>query len=245
MAGVGFSGWQPFSTPGQNSGPGFRYLPDNERAADRRQESDLLGRQLQARLQEVNAQEAGANTRSNTQADTQRYLGGLSAQNEANKLAFAQNRFNTVFPMVGALLDNLSNERVGGVNTPQPQVSTSGVYTPEMIDQQVNAAKASIAQSAASQQQQAAAKLAGQGFGGRSPLLAALQQQIQGQAMASSADQERQIRQGAAESNAKQTLAGQTLAEQQWADLQDADIRRRQAASQQISSLLSALAQFA
>lgn len=189
--------------------------------------------------------------------DQQFALGNRQADitSEGNQLQYkaaiaptelSRDKFNSVFPLLQQTLGSggVGVGRVGGQNTAQPGVTVGGVYSDGQTQQNVNAARAGVDQQAASQQRQAANKLAGQGFGGRSPLLAAMQQQIAGQAMATGADQERQIRSNASEANAKQTLASQQLAEQQWQDFNTADIQRRQAATNQVSSLLSALANF-
>lgn len=182
----------------------------------------------------------------NRQADVAQEGNRLQYEASIAPINWQREKFGTVFPWVQNLVGGLngSNDRVGGTPRDLPGVTVGGVYSDQDTQQQVNAARAGIDQSAASQGQRAATKLAGQGFGPRSPLLAAMQQQIQGQAMATGADAEREIRHGAATENAKQRTSSEALAQQQWRDYEDSDIRRRQVAGNQTSALLSALAQF-
>lgn len=182
----------------------------------------------------------------NRQADITSEGNQLQYKAALAPIDWSKQKFGQIFPLVQNALNGFTANggRVGGQNTPQPAVTTGGVYSDGQIQQNVNAARAGVDQQAATDSRAAAAKLAGQGFGGRSPLLAAIQGQIAGQAMGTGADQERQIRSNAAEANSKQNLASQQLAEQQWQDFNTADIQRRQAAANQTSSLLAALANF-
>lgn len=150
--------------------------------------------------------------------------------------------FNQVSPLLTGLLgQNQGGGLVGGANTVQPSISRGPMFSDQQINQQVNAAKSGNAQMAETANQAAAKKTAGQGFGSRSPLLAALQGQTNAARMGADADAERDIRFGAAQKNADQTYRTDQLAEQQWNDLQDADIRRRQSNLNYTTSLAGIL----
>lgn len=168
-------------------------------------------------------------------------LAPINAQNE---------RFNAINPTIQTLLGSLTGGgaagggmfgAVGGSAPPLPQITAAPVYSQQMIDQQVNAAKANNAASTASQNRDLSAKLAGQGFGSKSPLLAALTANNQAQMMGANAAAENDIRFGSASTNAKQLLAGQTAQQQQWSDFNDQDIRRRQSQLSGVASLIGAL----
>lgn len=120
---------------------------------------------------------------------------------------------------------------VGGQAPALPGLPSSEVFSGDQVNQQVNAARAQGDQGAAEQTRQSQQRLAAQGFGSRSPIQAALQQQILTGAGASNADQERQIRLDAAQANAQQGLSVGSLANQQYQLNNDQDIRRRQFAA--------------
>lgn len=216
-----------------------RYQADQNNASTRY--GDALGAETARRGQDQSL------ALGNRQADVTSEGNKLQFQAQMAPIDWSKEKFGKVFPLVQGLLSGggSQGQLVGGAPRPQPAVTPGGVYSDQETQQQVNAARAGIDQQAASQGRAAATRLAGQGFGGRSPLLAALQGQIQGQAMAAGADAERQTRLGAAEANAKQRLAAEDLMQQQWRDLEDSDIRRRQVTNNQTSALLSALANFA
>jgi hypothetical protein len=206
---------------------------------DQKRDEDAAGNDLARRQQDLTT------LQNNVGADTTRRGQDLQFQLGMAPLDFAKQKFSTLLPMLQSQLGSAGAGLVGGANTPQPAVTAGGVFTPDQIQQNVNAARAGVDQQTATSQRQNATKLAGQGFGGKSPLLAALNQQAANAGMIAGADQERQIRSGAAEQNATHQLAGQTLQEAQWKDFNDADIRRRQAAQQGQNSILSILASLA
>jgi hypothetical protein len=233
---------------------GFQ-LQDTEQqniAAQGKVQENLLRMQLDAKQREDGAnndlarrnQDLGV-LANNIGADTARHGQDLNFQLGMAPLDFAKQKYNTLLPMLQSQLGAQGAGLVGGQNTPQPAVTPGGVFTPDQIQQQVNASKASVDRQTATSQRGNATKLAGQGFSPKSPLLAALNQQAANAGMASGADQEREIRMGAAGQNAQHMLAGQNLAETQWRDFNDADIRRRQAAQQGQNSILSILASLA
>lgn len=106
--------------------------------------------------------------------------------------------------------------------TPQPGIDTSGIWSPDQIQQRVNASTANTDRAAATQirgqQQSAGAK----GFGTQSPLVAALQQQALGQAAGTNAEQDNSIRWNAAEGNRKMVLDAEKARLDAWAQAQNA-----------------------
>lgn len=152
--------------------------------------------------------------------------------------------FGQVFPLVqqaaggfgqqggqGALANFQSAlQLVGGQNSALPGLPPSAVFTPEQTQQRVNAQAAQNEAAAATQRQRAAEDTAARGFGSRSPLLAALNAQIDTSTAAANSDFARQAGLDAAQANAQQGLQVGALANQQFQLANDADIRRRQAA---------------
>lgn len=179
-------------------------------------------------------------------------------QNDANRslqqqlglapIEFQREKFNAIQPYINNLLGGLSGGAgsgtfgtIGGSASAQPNISADPIYSQGMIDQQVNQAKANNAQQTATANRGVATKLAGQGFGSRSPLLASLQSQNQAAQMGSDATSENAIRFGSAKANSEQVLKGQTAQESAWNDYQDQDIRRRQTQVNGINGLLASL----
>lgn len=169
---------------------------------------------------------------------------------------FKQGVFDKTFPLLQGLISGgggggLNFGRVGGENTPLPQLPNSFVYSPQQIQQQVNAAHSTADTGAATQKQQIGEQMAGRGFSGRSPIAMALQQAADVTGRAQGADQERQIRFGAAGQNAQQALGVGQLAQTAWQGFNQADIARRQAAvdaalggQRNMAALIGALGSF-
>lgn len=150
--------------------------------------------------------------------------------------------FGTISPLLQQLMGGQSpGGLVGGQNPATPQVDASPIWSPRQIDQQVNAAKANNAQSADTMTRQAQTKLSAQGFGSKSPLLAALEGNIGQARMAQDAEADRGIRWDAASGNAGHVLKGQMANQNAAVAFNDADIKRRQSNNQYATSLLSIL----
>ncbi len=128
----------------------------------------------------------------------------------------------------GSFEDNLAI--VGGANTPFTNIPQNGVLTPQQIQQRVNATTAQGNMTAAGNLRRLQDRFGGRGFGSNSPLMAELQAQIQGQALAGNTSAELNFREQAARDNAENMLQSgiaQTGVEQsRSAD----DIARRQLA---------------
>jgi hypothetical protein len=165
---------------------------------------------------------------------------GLRGWNEspAYKLAqqkqgFDQQRFQSVWDTVLGQFNNMAGGfgafggAPGGQSGQGPEITTKGVYTQPQIDQQVNAAKAGNDAATAARTKAFSADAAGRGFAPNSPLALAMAGRFQNQNLATNADAEREIRQGAGEKNAGLLLKQQQAREQQFASRMDEDIRRR------------------
>lgn len=221
--------------------------------ANRGQQLTMQGNQLG-----FEGQQAGLN-RSFTgeQNSEQRQFEG--SQGDANRalqlqlgmapINFAQSKFNAVMPLISNLLGPGGagggfGGAGGGALSQQQRTAVGDLWTPQQIDQQVNAAKASNAQSASSASTNAARQTAGRGFGANSPLLAALQGQINASQMGQNAEADRNIRLSGAQANAQNRLQTGTLAEQQWQDAADQAYKRQALGFSGPASLLSALGSF-
>ncbi|NJL70224.1 MAG: hypothetical protein HC888_00825 [Candidatus Competibacteraceae bacterium] len=155
---------------------------------------------------------------------------------------FRQDRFNSLLPLLTGGNGASTFDRVGGDVAPLPEISVGPVWTQQQTNEQVNAGKAANTQGAQTQMQQQQRSAAAKGFGGNSPLLAALQNQTQTATQAANSDLERQIRFDTAEGNAQQLLRTQQARQGQWKDREESDIARRQLQESSRNSLLSVLA---
>lgn len=156
-------------------------------------------------------------------------------------LNFKREVFGQISPLLSGLLTG-STERVGGQSSAAPSITRGPVWTGDQIQQQVNAGQAANQASADTQNRATATRLAGQGFGSRSPLAAALQNATGMQTAAANADVDRQTRWDAAQGNADSVYRGDQLATQQWQLAEDQDIRRRQMQTTYAGNLASVLA---
>jgi hypothetical protein len=191
--------------------------------------ADVFGAQ-QAR-QNLGTVQAGETQRANIAANAQM----LPAQ-------LAQQRFNSVLPLLsGQIGGNADPYVIGGNLPPAPNISTSGVYNPQQIQQQVNTQKAANDQSTATQQRSMQQGLAGRGYGANSPLSQALGAGLQNQNLATNTGNETQTRLGAQQANVQQSFAGQQAQQQQYAQNQQLQIQRAQPYFQRQNTLIQAL----
>jgi hypothetical protein len=169
---------------------------------------------------------------------------GQDLQFRAAELPWQYRRdvFGQVMPLIQGLAGGVGGsggsaafdqalQLVGGQNGPLPGLPSAEVFSPQQVQQQVNAGVAQNDQRAATASRAAAEDTASRGFGSRSPLLMALQSQIGTATGAANADFGRETRMRAAEANAQQGLQVAGLANQQYQLANDGDIRRRQAAT--------------
>lgn len=227
-----------FGQFGNNMGGGVANAGQSYGTIDVQGNRDLANYGRQKSLQEQQNQndlqkQAAADTAAGQRAQ-------ISANASTLPALLQQGRFQQVFPFLqqqaGAAFGT-----VGGQSQPLPNITVGGVYSPQQTQEQVNASRASNDRSTATAQKQTQQKLAGQGFGGNSPLLKALQSQQQMAGMQANSEAERGIRFDAAGANAKQQLASEQARQSQWAQNEDIDVRRKQTQQQGYNALLSAL----
>jgi len=131
--------------------------------------------------------------------------GIMSAQNQ---MAI----FNQVFPFVESAYGSFGT--TGQPGSSNYGINTAPIYSPAMIQQQVNNQQAFNDATTQSQINQSQQQLGAQGFSGNSPLLAALTQQYLGQNNAANSQAAYGIQQQAAQQNAAYQQAGQIAAAQ-------------------------------
>lgn len=176
------------------------------------------------------------------------FQGGQAEANRQNALAqtmapinFKRDVFNQVSPLLSGLMTG-DTQRVGGQSSAAPGITRGPVWTDQQIQEQVNAGQAANQASADTQNRGTAARMAGQGFGSRSPLLAALQGGTNMQTAAANADLARTTRWDAAQGNADQTYRTDQLGQQAWNLAEQQDIARRQMQQSYTTNLASVLA---
>lgn len=154
-------------------------------------------------------------------------------------LDWQKQKYANVDPLMKGILNQKPSM---GASAAAPTITQGGVWSDQMVNQQVNQAKANNAQQTATTLKQNQMKTAGQGFGSQSPLLAALNNAAMGAQIGQDATSEQNIRWDAAEGNADMRLQQEAQSSSNWAEAMDQDIRRRQQEYMAQSSLLSALA---
>lgn len=201
--------------------------PLEQRALDQSAQKDTADRQFQAAQGDANR----ANALQQTMAP----------------INFKRDVFNSVSPLLTGMLGGATKENgvVGGESAAAPGITRGPVWSGQQIQEQVNSGKAANAGNADTQSRANEQRLAGSGFGSRSPLLAALNSSVGMQRSAADANVDRETRWGAAQGNADSTFRTDQLATQQWDQAQNQDIARRQARNQYQTSLASILASLA
>ncbi len=198
-----------------------------------------LGQQERESQRGLAGQLAGYRTQqaiANTQANAAKYPHTLQ-----------QGRFDQVFPWLQGQFNNAgglfgqSGYNGQGQVGQQPWISDAPVYTPEQIQQQVNAARAHTAASVAGQQRQVEQKMAGQGFGSRSPLATSLAQRMAMKGLSAGTQAENDLRVQAAGENAKQVLGAQAAREGQFASRQKEEIDRNRTLQSYLSGLMASM----
>jgi hypothetical protein len=169
-------------------------------------DQDLSGREYSADQQLAGTQYEADQQLAATQYSQQQETGRLNT-----KLAFAQDKYNDVFPFVQASLDAQGIQTPGLDIVDWPYIPAGGVLTERQIQQQVNTALAKNDSRTQAQILQAQTELAGRGFSSNSPLLQALLTGYLGQNLRANNDAETQIRIQSAQANAEQTLKAAEL----------------------------------
>lgn len=126
----------------------------------------------------------------------------------------------------------------GGAVAPQPQINQNPIYSPQQIQQQMNAAFSSNDQRTSTLMKQLQESSAARGFGGNSPAMQAQQTQLGIANNAQNALAQREIPLQYAQPNADQAFRVNQLQQQQWQGAEDSDIRRRQQQQQILSQML-------
>jgi hypothetical protein len=219
---------------------GTKYSSDAQRQA-----SELASRLgLQSTQYSSDAQKAASQYSADQSLAGLRYSTDAQGQRLDKQLAYQQNRFNSVFPAFQAAIAGYGQGggAYGGGGYGGPPVSTGAVYSPEMIQGQVNSQVAQADARNAGQETRAIQDLSGRGLSGSGPLAAALHARYAAAGGQQAADIRRDVPWQAAQGNADTLLRQQSLAEGQYAARQGEAIQRAQVAQQGRSSLLAALA---
>ena len=178
---------------------------------------------------------------------------------QAMKLAeqqnmFKQGRLNQILPMLNG---GVSGQGGGGQATgqlaarpnfrtnlgPAPVIQGGPIWSEQAIRQNVNANNARIDQGTASNNMDMAGRLAGQGFGARSPLTRALEQMGSQSAMGQKADYGRQFEQQARQTNADFGLRSGEARERQFGNRVQEDLGYGNLENQAFGTLQNALNQ--
>lgn len=156
-----------------------------------------------------------------------------------------QGRWDQMFPWIKGQLGNLGNWNSGyqgqGQVGAQPAISDSPIWSPQLIEQQVNATRAQNDQATAGRQAKLGQELAGRGFGSRSPLAMALGEAMAGQNLAGNTQAEQSLRWDAAQGNARHVLDAQKAREVQFANRQQEEIERNKITKGMLSQILGSL----
>ena len=163
------------------------------------------------------------------------------------KLAYADAKFNLVYPLVQ---DSIDAALAGTALTPNlkswpdlPFISTSGVLTAGQIQRQVNSALARNDSRTQAQILQAQRELSGRGFSSNSPLLEALKVGFVGQNLRANLDAETGIRIEAAKANADAVFTGQKAVSDQFNQQQGVALESEKNQVTRQVGLVGALAQ--
>lgn len=165
---------------------------------------------------------------------------------EMQKLAMQNAHWGALFPYLQKALGGMGgfSSKVGGASGAGPRISGGPVFGQQMQQDQVNNLRAQGAQETAGGVQSMQNRLAGSGFGARSPLAAALESQMGMANQANVANQVRDYRQNAAQTNAQHTLGAQQAQESQYSNRMQEDIARRRNTIGYQQGLLGMLGQF-
>lgn len=154
-------------------------------------------------------------------------------------------KLGLISPYVKSVLGSTVGSQVGGQAGPQPAINTNPIYSPQQIQQQMNAAFSSNDSRTATLMKQLMESSAARGFGGNSPAMQAQQTQLGIANNVANATAQREIPLQYAQPNADQAYRVNQLQQTQWQQQQDQDIRRRQIQQQQLGQLLGFFGSFA
>jgi hypothetical protein len=158
---------------------------------------------------------------------------GAQAQKLAQQqIDYKNNRFNQIFPAfknaMGAGAGAFGTTGVGtDVPMPQmggPHIQGGPLYTQQAIQQNLNANRAQVDQSTATNNRNMQSQLAGKGYGSGSPLAFALQNQANMSGLGQKADYTRQFTDQARQGNAQFGLQAANAQQNQFAQNQQAQL---------------------
>lgn len=162
---------------------------------------------------------------------------------QGKQLDWQKQKMGTLLPYLNNLMgmgqaSNMPGPAAGGV---QPRIGGGPLWTQQQINQNINANRANVDQSIATQNRTLGNQIAGRGFGTASPLAAALQNQTAMGGMAQKQDYARQFQQQTRQDNLRYALDVGRAQENQFASRQKEANDRRQIQANQTSSLIGAL----
>jgi hypothetical protein len=163
---------------------------------------------------------------------------------ELQKMQMQQQHWGALFPYLQQALGGSFNQHVGGQSGAGPRITAAPIWDQGRQQQQVNAMRAQGAQETQGQVNTMNDRLAGSGFGAKSPLAQALETQMRMGNQASVAGQVRDFHNTAAQQNSSHLLGAQQAQEGQYASRMNEDIERRRVTSGYRTGLLGMLGQF-
>lgn len=172
--------------------------------------------QASASTQVATVQVAGVEFGANAQLEGVEFAQNAETARLNEVLAFAQDKWNQIFPLIQPLIASVSNPQAGGKTASwesllaslgaAPYVDASGVWTPSQIQQQLNALYARGDAKSQSDLYDASVDLAGRGFGGTSPLLDVLRFGFEAVNIQTSTEGAAQLSLSSSQANSEQLL---------------------------------------
>lgn len=200
----------------------------------------MYGADASKAASEYGADQGLAGTRYTTDASTNQFN---------QRLQFARDRYNQLFPYISSQLNgggssSSSASGAAGGGT-APEITTGGVYSPQQIQEQVNSVQSGNDRSGATAYRKAQSDLGGRGFGNNSPLLAQIQSNLAIGTQAANANAAQSLPFQAAQANSDQRLKSQVANSEQYSQRQQEGIQRQSNQITQNNALLQALTQLA
>jgi hypothetical protein len=197
-------------------------------AATQRREADVQVAQIHGTASENVAGTAG----DASMYGADKHLEGVVTASEEEttrldkKLAFAYDRWREVFPLIEKWIGGESEggsdgwaDLVAAVGT-APYISAAGVWTPQQIQQQVNAIYARASQTSQSLSRRAEIEMSSRGLAASSPLLSVLKAGYAQAELRTSTEESVKLNLDASKLNREMVLKGQTAQQDQFASHQ-------------------------
>jgi hypothetical protein len=216
--------------------------------ADRTKEASVYGsdQDLSGRKYAADQGLTGTKYDADQQLTGTKYASDAETTRLVDKLVYADQKFNLVYPFVQQSIQNAQNQTsppTPGLSFSPPAISTRGVYSAGQVQKQVNQAVARNDARTNSQILQTQRDLAGRGFSSNSPLLEAVRVGLTGQNLRANNDAETQIRLSASQANADQILKAQELVNAQFNQQQEVALESEKNQITRQVGLVDALAQ--